>query len=86
MEERQEFAIKADSDYKAFIIKSIRQVFKTPEQSQTFYTVEEILAMFRGDYYARDWFEAELKNLGYQLKDNKYRIELKNPLANNIKI
>ena len=95
-EERSELGIKNDNIYKDFIRKSIKETFKTPEQSTKWYTTAEALCVFRGDYYALDWFERELLFLGYirrlmpgpfpGTKITKWNIELNRPFTGLIKI
>jgi hypothetical protein len=85
-----------EEKYEDFIKRSITETFKTPQQSTTLYTLDEILSVFRGDYYIRNYFEKELVDLGYKRflvpgpfkgrKIEKYMVELKKPFTEPIRI
>lgn len=87
METRPDFAIKAENEYKAFIVLNIKENFKTPADSTGYLTIPEILSYFRGDHFAQRWFETELKNLGYEVNSKgEYKIDLLRPFTGLIKI
>lgn len=82
--------------YEDFIKRSIIETFKSQEESTSLYTLDEILSVFRGDYYERKYFETELNNLGYKRhlvfgpfkgrKVEKYKIDLRKPFTVPIRI
>lgn len=82
--------------YEEFIKRSIVETFKPESESKTLYTLDEVLSVFRGDYYKRNMFEHELNKLGYkrQLVEGpfkgrmieKYQIELRKAFTKAIKI
>lgn len=82
--------------YEEFIKRSIVETFKPENDSKTLYTLDEILSVFRGDYYIRNRFEYELNQLGYKRHlvqgpfkgrmIEKYQIELRKPFTKAIKI